>query len=314
MKHLLILMLALCCTVMFIACSSDEGGGNGTGNQIVDGDLNDPSYQFVNEELGGEIYGDFGVEVDLVFQMLSDAAGFDLTASKAQQIGQSLGTNSDDSIVTLIVTSWQYTVTDWFIFQFQAQVREIEFDDGVWDTVLVNIYGGIDSLQLKLDGVVVDSADIDLGVNGFDNRVHAGIDITAPGFLTNASLNHRLQLAGGYDGNDSLGVVNADINDTLTTGFTESGTYCELTINQSTTVTDLIVQIEGDQEGDCPLDGGAATTANLSAFCTGTGGISDLSLTGTWTLTADIENGMRTITVISGKTRWSVTEPNINCD
>lgn len=313
-KHILILVTALfSITLLFVACSDDENN-NSAGTQFVEGDLNDPSYQYVTDEVGGEIYGDFGVEVDLIFKMLADASGYDLTDSKAPKYAMGLGANSDDSITTLIVSSWQFTATDWFIFHFEAQIREIEFNDGAWDTSLVNIYNGIDSLQLKLGGVVVDSADIDLGVDGFDNRVHALIDISAPGFIANSSVNHRLQLAGGYNGNDSLGVVNAAINDTVTTQSTENGTYCEVAISQSTTVTDLVVRIEGDQEGDCPLDGSASTTAGFNAFCTGQGGISGLNLNGSWTVSADIDNGMRTITVTTGNTRWQVTEPNINCD
>ncbi len=303
--------LALSFVLMLAACSSDNADTGGVGSQTVKGDPNDSSYQFVRDQVGTEINGDFGVEADLIFSMLSNAAGYDLTVSKFDGIGQALGATSDDSITTLIVSSWQFTSTKWFIFNFEAQVREIEYKDGIWDTNLVYIHDGIDSLQLRLDGTPVDSADIELGINELDNRAHANSVLTGPNSLINSSINHRLQIVQGYQQDDSLGVVNAQIDDTLTRSTTENNNYCEIAINQNSTVTDLVIRFDG---GDCPLAGSAATTASFNAFCTGNGGVSGLSLNGTWTITAEIDGNMRNIVVVNGNTRWEVSEPNINCN
>ena len=313
MKRVSILLLAVIvgCALIFAACSSDDNSTNSGGNQTVQGDPNDPSFQYVTDEVGGEINGDFGVETDLIFAMLANTAGYDLGVSKLDGVSQALGATADDSIVSVIVFSWQFTGTKWFVFNFEAQIREIEDNDGVLDTNLLYIHGGIDSLQLKLDGVAVDSAQITSGVNGLDNRAHAGVDITGPNLLSSLSIHHHIQLVQGYQQNDSLGVANAQVDDTVTITTTENNNYCEIAINQSSTVTDLVFRFDG---GDCPLGGSASTTASFNAFCTGNGGVSGLNLNGTWTVDAEIVGNMRNIVVVNGNTRWEVSEPNIGCN
>lgn len=302
--------LALGLILFLVACSSDNNDPGGTGSQTVQGDTNDPSYQFVRDQVGTGISGDFGVETDLIFQMLAES-GYDLGVSKASGITHALSAGADDSVRSLAVSSWQFTGTHWFIFQFEALVQEIEFNDGAYDTTLIHVYGGTDSLQLLLDGTSVDSADIDQGINGFDNRSHASIDATGPNLLISSSINHRIQFTEGYQQNYSLGVVNAQLDDTLTMSITGDTNFCEIGINQNTTITDLVIYLDG---GDCPLSGSAASTAGFNAFCTGVGGVSGLNLNGGWTISAEVDGSMRHIVVVRGNTRWDVTEPNINCD
>jgi hypothetical protein len=308
--YLILIPVLLCCTIAFVACSDDD---DGVGSQIVEGDTSDASYQFVTDQVGNDIYGDFGIEVDLIFEMLANSAGYDLTASKGARIGQSLSSSSEDSITSIVVASWQFTETNWFIFEFSAEIREIEFDLGSEDTTLISV-AGIDSLQLLLGGVSVDSANIGSDVDGFHNRLHATVMANGTDEDLSAAMNHAISLAGGYQGNDSLGAVNAAFDDTLDLSFTEDQNSCEVTITENSVITDLIVQIEGDEQGDCPLGGSASTTASLSILCTSQEGPALLDVEGSWTISAAINGNMRTITVMNGNTRWVVTEPNINCD
>jgi hypothetical protein len=292
--------------LLLLGCSDDDENGTGPTQQ---GDPNDPNFQFIVEQTLEET-GDFGPEFEISFGLL-EQIGIDVFGARKIRPLDALGTDVD-TITSIVISSFEFTDTYWFVFTFTAQMLEIDYDGMEQDTTIIDVMG-TDSVQFLFDGIPVDSADLSPDVNGLKVNVHVDVEATEDDDTMLADMHHRIDLVVGYNNNDSLGLINATQRDTVAFRDHDGADTCDVVLTEHTTITDLVMFIEGDHEGDCPPAGRVEVTAGIDLECTGEGGLNAIDLEGAWTVIGEINGNTRTITVIHGNVRWSVTEPNTDC-
>jgi len=304
---LLICVGAMSVGLLALGCDSDSDTSTGPTEQ---GDPNAENLEYVTDQTIGSL-GDFGPQFDISFGLVA-LAGFDIFGSEGRG-DFAPKSASEDTVTSIVVLSWEFTESFWFVFDFTAELQEINWDEGTPETTFVDI-DGTDSVQFLLDGTPLDSADLSPDLNGVKVYVHVDADAVEGDDTAHVDMHERISFQVGYNENDSLGIVNATIRDTLAFLEHDEPDTCQVEFTNHTTITDLVMYVEGDQEGDCPLDGSAEVTAGIDLECTGNGGLSSIDVEGSWTIEVEINGDMRTITVRHGNVRWSVTEPNTDCD
>jgi len=88
---------------------------------------------------------------------------------------------------------------------------------------------------------------------------------------------------------------------------------CDVTVGVDQTVTDLVFNVNGN--ADCPESGQLVSISTIDAHCIGAQDHEGdtLSINGSWTITATVNEGQGTITFTfsNGIVSWTVTKP---CD
>lgn len=280
-----------------IGCSSTDSP---TGNMQV-GDTTSAGFQFVEENFNGEdVLNNFEFGLEVSSRLLAEA-GVPVASSRNGALA-SAGVN--DVIINSIL-DWEFTADRWWVFDFEATISET--DSGVVTQISV---AGIDSVQLLLDGVAIDSSEVALGFDALKARAHVNWADLAQ--TVTAAAHHRVDFSAAEVGNDSLITIAGSVDDTVTLVWAGQDYECSLEMSSNQAVDNLVVLISAS--GDCPQSGSLSAVATIDLLCYGLGAsqFNELDVNGTWTMTAQVnENQSATITYSDGTTAWVITENDI---
>jgi hypothetical protein len=280
-----------------IGCSDTDSP---TGNLQM-GDTTSAEFQFVEENLNGEdVFNNFELGLELSTQLLAEA-GIPVGSPRAGALA-SAGVN--DVIINSII-DWEFTADRWWVFNFEATISET--DSAVVTQISV---AGIDSVQLLLDGVAIDSSEVALGFDALKARAHVNWADLAQ--TVTASAHHRVDFSSAEVGNDSLITISGSVNDTVTLVWAGQDYECHLEVSSNQAVNNLVVLVSA--AGDCPQSGSLSAVATLDLLCYGLGAsqYNDLDIDGTWTMSVQVnDNQSATITYSDGTTAWVITENDI---
>ncbi len=282
-------VIAVCITVVsMIGCGSDSV----TDSDLVIGDTTSPTFQFMRDSVGETSFDITGLGMELTFELLGQqfpsAAPSKLAYNKA----------AEDTVI-LVSSQYSYdTTSGWHVFTFRAIfIETVEFD-----TTTVE---GIDSIQTLVNNVPVPNPDST--VNGLIIRTQYAFENNKLG----SGVGHQSYGISAVPGFETLATVtvNGNTNDTLDFRFGENADTCDLDMNNSLTISNVVFQI--DVSDECPTSGTIVANQNIVLNCVGGQGslLDSLNIDGSWTATLTFNGQTTTISFTDGTTTWSYTEP-----
>ena len=282
---LLTLIAVAIIVISMIGCSSDST----TESNLILGDTTSATFQFMRDSVSEPSFDITGVGMELSFDLLGQQ--FPSSSSSKLVYNKSA---SDSTII--IVNNYSYNIsTGWHVFDYSATFIDFE------DTTTVQ---GVDSIQTIVNNQPVpipDSTMNELKIrtqyafenNNYGSGVgHQSLDLTAVPYF------------------DSLATVtvNGNSNDTLDLQFIEAVDTCNLDLKNSITITNVVFQIDVDEE--CPESGTIVANQNIALNCVGGGesSLDSLNINGSWTATLTFQGATTNISFTDGTTTWSFTE------
>ncbi|KAA3636800.1 MAG: hypothetical protein DWP97_02015 [Calditrichaeota bacterium] len=294
MKRYLLLtvfgLLSLGLTI--IGCDSSDSSNES--NPLI-GDTSSENFQFVQDEVGEGAFNTIGYSLDLSFDFIDQIPGAPTSPKQKNLVSYS----ASDSVQS----NHQYTydtLNGWHIFQFEATIYE--------DTDVISI-AGTDSIQVTIDGDPMRYPDSTMnGIkirNWFEFDVNSDDDAHGEG-------HHSYDIDATQYEVDGTGSIDGMTEEYLSVYTADSNATCTLLVENNVTINDVILMVDSPDDG-CPQSGSVVVSSGLSLNCTGNGegGLSSLSIDGTWTMTAQFNGTSETYTFSDGTTTWTITEP---CD
>ncbi|MDX9856564.1 MAG: hypothetical protein RBT76_02115 [candidate division Zixibacteria bacterium] len=284
-----------------IGCSDDDE--NPTGSHLQVGDTTTATFRFIDSTLAGEdVLEDFELSVNL-FEALTAALPGGSARVNHPRAMLTAGLDAEDSVDVSSIIDWSWTAGNWLVIEFEATVVSVDGSDT--SEVMV---AGIDSIQFLLDGVVLDSAGAWEGdFDGLRTNVHAAADGFDGENSVTGAVHRRLEILGGHNNNDSLGIVNATARDTVTFDLSDDSGSCLIELVNHPTIDDIVLNLVSEE---CPESGSVARTVSIDLSCQSNDGLNQLDIEGTWTVTATVNgDGTITVTYSDGTTAWTVTRP-----
>ncbi|MBU1651092.1 hypothetical protein KKA00_02635 [bacterium] len=310
MKRLLFLTaLLMALLTLALGCSDDEETPTG-GTDLVQGDTNDPGFQFVDSTFESVMFDWFDGSMGLAFALMDSVLGQVSGFHRATPMSR-LGISQELDIIIKAGWSFEYTETGWFVFVFEAIVTHYMDPD-------TTEIAGIDSIQWLRDGMPLDTLDSDIEPDALKTRAH--IDWSRGDEASGAS-HQRLDLETEVVsegpvpvGGDTMMVINATVYDTVEASSVTDTTSCTLDLASSTVVENVRTAAGDDEEDGCPETGIIAVSAAMQLSCTGSGAgwLNELEINGDWTASITfIGNNMATVRFANATTVWTYTGP---CD
>jgi hypothetical protein len=295
MRRLFVLgILLFGALALVIGCSDDDETPVGGLSQ---GDTADLSFQFIDTAIGEDIFSTIGISIDLAFSLMDEMPGANSQFLR-ENSRTSLGLDQDEEIIITAVLNFEYTESGWFIFEFEAIVVETLEND----TTHIN---GIDSLQFLNNGVLIDTSVVDPDMDELKIRGHAQWSHSDD---ASGATHHRIDIEAQTSGVDTLMLVNAAANDTVSVSLATDSASCTLDVYNTLAVTNLLVDPE--VEDACPESGRLSVASTVNLGCTGgsQNPLDQLDINHTWTITLVFnDNGTVTMTYSDGTTLWTVT-------
>lgn len=299
MKRLLLLALLAGLGISLTFISGCDGGkddkstGPGTGNPI------DSTYVtglFGGDDLFGTPYESYVLSFALLDSIPGGATPKSTGGFKGLQDG-------DEEVAITAVGSYSYS-NGWHIFQFEATVIDLV----TYDTIDVV---GIDSVQVLEDGQPVQYPTLWTQMDGLKARTHADLDDRSG--YSHGDMHHLVDFSIDTVAGETVITIDGTVHDTLSASGGDDVSWCDIDLTLDQAVINLQVYAD-NQEGDCPLSGYVTAAVSLEVLCVGEGqgSLDSLSISGTWTITATVnDNNTVTITYSDGTTVWTITE---SCD
>lgn len=266
--------------LLVAGCSDDKS----TNTTLPAGDLNDPSYQWVDTNIFGDDFTEgLQAAMQLSFELIDSiptpgpisSQPFHRTASTAANgpVFDSLG--------------YEYT-NDWHIFGFKGWAA-------VTNPIDTIDFSGTDSIQTLKAGVpqqVPDSTIDELLINAHLNLAWRVREITRQS-------DAQLHLT-AVTGNDSLINVSALLTEFINFTFKGSTDTCSVDVNSDLNATDVVINNVISEE--CPRSGDMAAQVGLSLTCSGT---TNFTVDGIWNATATFTGTTTDFTLTNGKKIWT---------
>lgn len=274
-------------------CGGTPGGGDWGGDSSFVSDF------FAGEDLMENIFKSF----DVSFALLEDTVMYG--TSRLPNAGFAAGDGYD----TLIIGDYTYAYSGgWHIFDFNAMV----ISQWWWDTLqhvdTTDLYGW-DSVQTLVGGQPVQYPTMD-NLSGM--TVHAHVNWWGRNMADSGVIHHAVAaVINSSNPPDTIVTFNGTANDTIWESESWMNGECEVYAAVNQTVTDLTMNMT-DTTGDCPLSGTMSVTATLDVFCFSSGqqGTDSLSINGTWSIDATVnQDNTITVTYNDGTTSWTATGP-----
>ena len=295
MKRLLLLSLLLALSISLgtiTGCDENKGTDSaGTGNDYAS-DSAIISDFFGDDDIFGTPFEAFALSFALLDSIPVGAAPKSAGGLKALQ-------DENEQVTITAVISYIYS-GGWHIFEFEATVVDLI----AYDTIDVV---GIDSVQLLDDGQPVQYITPETQMDELRARTHADLDDRSG--ESHGDMHHAVSFAM----DTPVITINGTVHDTLSASSQDEGGSCEVSLTLDQTITNLQMYVGISEGGDCPNSGHVSMTASLDMTCVGLDdGPTSLSISGTWTITATVnDNNTVTITYTDGTTTWATTE---TCD
>jgi len=296
MRRLIVLgMLLFGALALVIGCSDDDEGTPVGG--LTQGDTADLSFQFIDTTVGEDIFSNMGISIELAFSLMDWIPGASAGLLRDNPI-TTLGTSEyEDIIITSVI--FTYTESGWFVFEFDALIVELP----EYDTTEIS---GIDSLQFLNNGVIIDTSAVDPEMDEFKIRGHAQWSHADD---ASGATHHRIDIETQESGVDTLMLINAAGNDTLSLSLATDSANCTLDVYNTLAVTNLLVAMDDEEDG-CPQSGRVSVAATVDLSCIGgsQNPFDHLDINHTWVITLVFnDNGTVTMTYSDGTTLWTVT-------
>lgn len=294
MKKLILAAMLMAGLVLALAgCSDDETTTNSTDNGLTAQER-----EFVANIVGDDVFGDALQSTALSTILLSTI----VSGAPARSVPAVQGLA--DPVTEIIIDEvGSYTYSGgWHIFEFSATL----VGAGADDTVDAD---GIDSVQVLVDGtpqqIITETLEID------ELRARAHVDWVERSGQGDGAIHHSLDIAIEPSGSDTLITIDGSIYDTLQAVEVDDSATCDLSLATDQTIDSLAIRSDAGPD-DCPETGHVSSTVTITADCVGTGGSNpdSLSISGTWTVTAQVNSDNTvTVTFTGANASWSVTEP-----
>jgi len=312
---LLLLAVAACCLMVAGGCSDDDESSPTGG--VTTGDPNDSSFQYVQENFAeSDEFFDFGGDVEIALALIDATTGIDLSKSPGRTGPLTALAAQEDTVISTVINSWQFTQDRWLVIDFSLTLLEIECEQTVCDTSEIMV-AGIDSIRFLEDGVALDTSEVGPNLNGLIQHAHVMYNVDEGGGNTISADSERLlTITVGVNNNDSLLQGDVVINESVEIVSNEGTGSCTIQLTRSQVVDGMIVNTMDDSEGSCPLAGSASVTDQISVSCIGSGQdeLRTLDIDGTWQVTAVVNQDRSvTVTFTSNNVQWVVTVPNGEC-
>jgi hypothetical protein len=278
-------LAAIIAGLMLVAagCSSTDSDSN----PLTPGDNNDANYQFIEQEVMGDLtFEGIGLSLDLAGTLIDSIPGAAparprFYAKPALDGGQ------------LIIESYSYSYqNNWHIFQVDGIVA-VDFPVDTFDLV------GIDSIQVLSNSVPQQVPDE--STDAFAFRAH--FDVWSRTSSDSISAHHQVTA----DRVDTTAInLNADLNENIQFTHTDTAGSCDVLVANSFQATDIVMDFEG---ADCPQSGSIAITTSVQFDCQGNQSNPwSLSLDGVWTVTGTYDGVTENLTFSDGTNVWTKQE------
>ena len=293
-KRVLLAMFVTLALILTAVAGCDEDEVTNPTEPVVDPADSAFVTELFNEEMFMTVFQ--SMEVSLALLDSIPDVGMRKTAAPMNAF-RSDGDSTEHTITAII--SYDYS-NGWHIFEFEATIVDLTEDDTV-------DIAGIDSVQVLENGEPVEYPTEQTEMDGLKERVHVDWDRRSD--TDHGDLNHVVDIVLDSVEVDTIVTVNGTVHDTLLMSELWDSATCELEVSFDQTVTDLQINVTGDEE--CPRDGQIVVMASLDVECIGGSGsdFDSLSISGTWTVTATVnDDNTVTITYTDGTVSWTVTE------
>ena len=267
MRRLFVLTALLFGVLALVMGCSDDDEGTPTGGP-TQGDTADLSFQFIDSVIGEDIFSTMAYSQDIAFSLMDSIPGASPQFSRETPFA-SLAINQEGDVTITDVTSFEYTESGWFVFEFEAIIVETMENDTTY-------VSGIDSLQLLDNGAVIDTSAVDPEIDEIKIRGH--IQWSHSDDASGAS-HHSFDIEAQVSGLDTLVLINATAIDTLGLLWSTDSASCTLDVFNNLTATNVL--IHPDVEGACPESGRLVASATVDLSCTGGGEILSINWTST---------------------------------
>ncbi|UCD17912.1 MAG: hypothetical protein JSV44_03125 [Candidatus Zixiibacteriota bacterium] len=264
-----------------------------TGPKLLEGDPEDPSFEFVSDVFDGG-YANFSSSMlSLTFALIDSIPGMQGPARTFKPLSQA------DDFASI---EYVYSYNDfWHIFTASVTMYEY-FDDQSVDTIYFN---GIDSVKFaNAEGPMQypDPSTISATIIWHFNTV-----ILSSGDEIGVTNDASLTLTGLYEGDLTINGLSTDeihlyVSDEITT--------CAFEITSSQEFDNIFIDAATQETDGCPTSGRLDVEAAFVCQCEGQGEspLDSLNIDGTWNISFVFDDGFVTITYVDGISRWTITE------
>jgi len=283
-QFVLLTAFALCigACILAVGCSSD----NAVNSPLPPGDVNDPDFQFVEDQVFGDQFtGGLDLSMELSTVLLDSIPGAVLSRNAFSRSAHAAAMGD------LVFESLSYNYSGgWHIFTCAG------YFGTTFPTDTVD-FSGIDSVRTLSMGSPQSTPDST--TDEIEFRAHLSAASRSGSFTRDGDHSLDMKLVIEPTMNISL---NGQSDEALTFVYEDTAATCDVNVSTSLTVSNVTIDFSSNA---CPSSGSMSAAASLSMACVGS---LTLSADGTWHASAIFNGDTMTMYLNDGTNSWTVVD------